>query len=232
MIKYLQLISVTLIISCNSLKKPSSITVVGQMKDVMWKGELEGKVSTDTINSSDAYGLGPIEFLKGEILLFEGKTFISSVIDSSEHKVIQTNSVKAPFLVFSKNSNLRKVKFPNKNFTLNSLENFIDSIYMEYDEPLLVRIDGVFDNITIHSVNLADGSIVKSPNDAHEGLIKYNYNNKSGSIIGFFSRKHKTIFTHHDSYLHAHFISNDRSILGHLDALSFDSKKSLLQISK
>ncbi len=34
------------------------------MKDVMWKGELEGKVSTDTINSSAAYGLGPIEFLK------------------------------------------------------------------------------------------------------------------------------------------------------------------------
>ena len=67
------------------------------MRDVMWKGDLVGKVSTDSLNHPNAYGLGPIENLKGEVLLFEGQTFISKVIDSVAHQVSQVNSIKAPF---------------------------------------------------------------------------------------------------------------------------------------
>ena len=57
------------------------------MRNVMWLGDLEGKISTDSLNSNTAYGLGPIEYLKGEILLFEGQTYESKVIDSLQHKV-------------------------------------------------------------------------------------------------------------------------------------------------
>ena len=54
----------------------SSIKVVGQMRDVMWKGDLKVKFQQIRLNHSNAYGLGPIEYLKGEVLLFEGLTFI------------------------------------------------------------------------------------------------------------------------------------------------------------
>ena len=48
------------------------------MRDVMWKGDLKGKISTDSLSQYNAYGLGPVEGLTGEVLLFEGKTFISN----------------------------------------------------------------------------------------------------------------------------------------------------------
>lgn len=91
-----------MLISCDNLYKSSSIEVVGQMCDVMWKGYLSGKISTDSFSRLNAYGLGPIKYLMGEVLLFEGQTFISKVIDSDAHQVSQVNSIKAPFVVYSK----------------------------------------------------------------------------------------------------------------------------------
>jgi len=115
---------------------------------------------------------------------------------------------------------------------LKSIEELINSLYFDYDKPLLIKIDGVFKDITVHSVNLPEGSSVSSPDQAHEGLTQYSYKNLRGSIIGFFSRKHKAIFTHHDSYFHAHFISDNRSIMGHLDSVSFNSGKTTFMVSK
>jgi len=202
------------------------------MRDVMWKGDLVGKVSTDSLNHPNAYGLGPIENLKGEVLLFEGQTFISKVIDSVAHQVSQVNSIKAPFFVYSKESDLNSISVSPLELSLKSTEELIDSLYFDYDKPLLVRVDGVFKDITVHSVNLPEGSSVSSPDQAHEGLTQYSYKNLRGSIIGFFSRKHKAIFTHHDSYFHAHFISDNRSIMGHLDSVSFNSGKTTFMVSK
>jgi len=185
-----------LFVSCDDLRDPSTIEVVGQMRDVMWKGDLAGKVSTDTLNLPNVYGLGPIEYLKGEVLLFEGQTFISKVIDSVAHQVTQVNSTKAPFFVYSNESDLNSYSLAPTELSLKSVEELIDSLYFDYDKPLLIRIDGVFKDITVHSVNLPDGSSVSSPDQAHEGLTKYRYQNLSGSMVGFFSRKHKAIFTH------------------------------------
>jgi len=231
--RILLVLSLTLLfVSCDNFRNSPSIEVVGQMRDVIWKGDLSGKISTDSLSRPNAYGLGPIEYLKGEVLLFEGQTFISKVIDSVAHQVSQVNSIKAPFFVYSKESNLNAISVDPTEFSLNSIEELIDSLYFDYDKPLLVRINGVFQDVTVHSVNLPEGSSVSSPDQAHKGLTQYNYKNISGSIVGFFSRKHKAIFTHHDSFLHAHFISDDRSVMGHVDSVLFDSDNSTFKVSK
>ena len=221
-----------LFVSCDNFRNSSSIEVVGQMRDVMWKGDLAGKISTDSLNNIHAYGLGPIENLEGEVLLFEGQTFISKVIDSVAHQVTQVNSIKAPFFVYSYESDLNNFSVAPSELSLNSTEELIDSLYFDYHQPLLIRIDGVFKDIMVHSVNLPEGSSVSSPDEAHKGLTQYSYKNISGSIVGFFSRKHKAIFTHHDSYFHAHFISDDRSVMGHVDSVSFNSDNTTFKVSK
>ena len=53
----------------NATAQPTTNTVkiIGQMKDVMWKGQLYGNISLDTIaNKANLYGLGPVEYLAGE----------------------------------------------------------------------------------------------------------------------------------------------------------------------
>ena len=230
--KFVFISCLTTFIACDNPDNASSVKVIGQMRDVMWKDQLEGKISTDSINHPTSYGLGPIEYLKGEVLLFEGKTYISKVRDHSAQDVSQIDSIRAPFFVYSFKSELQVFPIAGRNLSLTTLEQLIDSLYLDYDYPLLIRIDGVFKDLSIHSVNLATGSSVRSPDDAHEGLVNYKYQDVNGSIIGFFSRKHKAIFTHHNSYFHAHFLSDNRTIMGHVDAVFFDSDKSTFAISK
>ena len=223
---------VIFLVSCNSSTSTSSVKVVGEMRDVMWKGELKGKITTDSLNTEQTYGLGPVEFLKGEILLIEGQSYVSKVVDSISHEVNKVPSVSAPFFVYSSNSNFKVVEFNRENYTLKELEDYINSIYIDYDQPLIIRIDGIFDNIKVHSVNLPEGKKVSSPDEAHQGLTQYDFKNISGSLIGFFSRQHKAVFTHHDSFFHAHFISDDREVLGHIDETDFNSSKVTLKVSK
>ena len=218
--------------SCNSVKEINNVKVIGKMSDVMWKGDLKGKIATDSLNNKETYGLGPIEFLKGEIVVFEGQTFVSEVIDSVFHQVTKIPSVRAPFFVYITNSDLKVVEFTLENYSIKEIEEHIDSVYENYDQPLLIRIDGVFNNMKLHSVNLPEGEQVSSPDEAHQGLTQYDFNNISGSLIGFFSRHHKAVFTHHDSFFHAHFISDDRQVLGHIDELNFNSSKVTLKVSK
>jgi len=223
---------VLLFASCTKSTNSSSIKVVGEMRDVMWKGDLKGKIATDSLNNKETYGLGPIEFLKGEIVVFEGQSYVSKVVDSISHKVSKVPSVSAPFFVYSSNSDLKIVKFNLKNYTLKELEEYVNLVYKDYDQPLLIRIDGIFENIKVHSVNLPEGKKVSSPDEAHQGLTQYDFKNISGSLIGFFSRHHKAVFTHHDSFFHAHFISEDREVLGHIDETDFNSSKVTLKVSK
>ena len=224
--------SVFLFASCTKSTNTSSIKVIGKMSDIMWKGDLKGKIATDSLNNKRTYGLGPIEFLKGEILLFEGQTFVSKVIDSVSHQVTKIPSVKAPFFVYSTNSELNVFEVTLENYSLKEIEEHIDSIYKNYDQPLLIRIDGVFNKMKLHSVNLPEGEQVSSPDEAHQGLTQYDFKNISGSLIGFFSRNHKAVFTHHDSFFHAHFISDDRQVLGHIDELNFNASNVSLKVSE
>lgn len=181
--------------------------------------------------NSKSFGLGPVEFLKGEILLFEGQSYVSKVIDSISHEVNKVPSVSAPFFVYSSNSDLKIVEFNLENYTLKELEEYINLMYIDYHQPLLIRVDGIFDNIKVHSVNLPEGKKVSSPDEAHQGLTQYDFKNISGSLIGFFSRLHKAVFTHHDSFFHAHFISDDREVLGHIDETDFNSSKVTMKVS-
>ena len=223
--------SVLVFASCTKSINTSSVKVVGKMRDVMWKGDLKGKIATDSLNSKETYGLGPIEFLKGEIVVFEGQSYVSKVVDSISHEVNKVPSVSAPFFVYSTNSDLKVVELTPRNYSLKKIEEHIDSVYKYYDQPLLIRIDGVFNKMKLHSVNLPYGNTVSSPDEAHQGLTQYDFKNISGSLIGFFSRNHKAVFTHHDSFFHAHFISDDREVLGHIDELNLDSSQIKLQVS-
>ena len=83
--------------------------------------------------------------------------------------------------------------------------------------PFIFKLEGIIEKATIHIVNLPKGSKVSSPDDAHQGQINYHLQNEQVEIIGFFSTEHKAILTHHDTFLHMHLITKDKTKMGHLD---------------
>lgn len=208
--------------SCTSVeqKPDNTVKVVGQMRNVMWKGQLTGTIDLDTIsNKTHLYGLGPVEYLAGEILIIDGKCYKSTVTSETSMIVEETFSVKAPFFGYANIAKWKASALPDSVQTIHQLEQYLDQITATSPRPFMFRINGVVEEAKIHVVNLPKGSKVSSPAEAHQGQVNYHLNNEASEIIGFFSSKHKAIFTHHDTFLHMHLITTNRAMMGHLDAL-------------
>jgi acetolactate decarboxylase len=199
----------------------STVQISGAMRNVMHKGELFGTISLDTISSqSGLYGLGPIEYLKGEILIVDGKSYVSKVLTDTSMTVIETDKVKAPFFVYANVFQWKAITLPDSIVSMHQLETFLNLTTQNHRRPFAFRLTAFIDNATIHIINLPDGTEVHSPEDAHQNRKTFSVENKSAELIGFFSTEHAGIFTHHDSYVHIHLITEDKTQMGHLDDLT------------
>ena len=200
----------------------NEVKIVGQMKNVMWKGQLYGNINLDTIaNKINLYGLGPVEYLSGEILIIDGKSYKSTVTSDTTMKVEETYDIRAPFFGYSNISKWTEQTLPDSIQTIQQLESYLDKVTKNSSRPFMFKLTGIVEQATIHIVNLPKGSKVSSPDEAHKGQKNYELENEQADIVGFFSTEHKSIFTHHDTFLHMHLISTDRQKMGHLDKVLF-----------
>ncbi|WMN06905.1 acetolactate decarboxylase [Marivirga arenosa] len=207
------------------------IEVVGAMKNVMWKGELDGNIYLDTIaNKTGLYGLGPLSELKGELLINNGISYVSKVLSDSSMTVEKNYDVSAPFFVYGNATDWQEIDLADEVKSVADIERFIIEQIDDYDKPFVFKLSGKVKSAMIHIQNLPEGSKVSSPQEAHVGQQNYTIENVDSEIIGFFSMHHKGVFTHHDSFLHMHLITKDESKMGHLDALEIDKMK--LYLSK
>jgi acetolactate decarboxylase len=221
----LYLIISFLIASCNQKQNAitnSDVTVIGQMKNVMMKGELFATINLDTIsNKKHLFGFGPLEYLKGEILILDGKAYSSKVISDTTMLVVESYKIKAPFFAYATINEWKPIALPDSIFNLIQLENYLNVISVNDTKPYLFKLEGQIDSAKVHVVNLPEGTIVQSPDEAHQGLKHYHLQNETVDIIGFYSTKHQTIFTHHTTNLHLHLITKDRTKMGHLEEVNF-----------
>lgn len=223
------------VISCTSIAQHHSneVTVKGAMKNVMWKGELDGIIDLDTLKQrKNLYGLGPVEYLAGEILILDGKSYKSTVVSATEMTVEETFKLKAPFFGYAHVKNWEEHPLPNSVRTIKDLELYVDQITKQASRPFMFRLTGTIDYAKIHVVNLPPGSKVSSPKEAHQGQVDYELTNEPSELLGFFSTEHKTIFTHHDTFLHMHLITQDRTKMGHLDEAIFKPEMMKLYLPK
>jgi len=210
--------------SCSSKAQQTTngVKIVGEMKNVMWKGQLYGNIKLDTItNKTNLYGLGPVEYLSGEILIIDGKSYISTVVFDTTMKVEETYNINAPFFGHANISKWTEQVLPDSIQTIQQLETYLDKVTKNSPRPFMFKLSGTVEQATIHIVNLPKGSKVSSPDEAHKGQKNYELKNEQSEIIGFFSTEHKAIFTHHDTFLHMHLITADRQKMGHLDEVLF-----------
>lgn len=228
------------ILSCNFSKKENNrkyievyadVNVVGAMKNVMWNGELASKIDLDTISDRNGlYGIGPMTYLTGELLINDGKSYVSKVTSDSSMDVEKRFDVSAPFFVYANISEWSEMELPTQVKTIPDLESFIDTNTSNFKRPFAFKLIGRVSNAVIHIQDLPKGTKVASPEEAHQGQTNYFIQDEDAEIIGFFSTQHKGIFTHHDSFLHMHLITKEENKMGHLDELQIGEMKLLLPI--
>ncbi|WP_299364056.1 acetolactate decarboxylase [Winogradskyella sp.] len=204
----------------------NSVVTVSAMKNVMWKGELEGKVKLDTIvPRKGLYGIGPLAFLKGEILVNDGLTYVSKVVSPNEMKVDVLPEAQAPFFVYGHVTSWREQKLPKSVIDMLSLEKALNDLFKDINEPLIFKLKGRVKSAEIHIQNLPDNTKVSSPKEAHQGQVNYSLEDEIVEMIGFYSRAHHGVFTHHDSNMHIHLMTQDKQKMGHLDGLEIGKMK-------
>ena len=224
------------IISCNQDKKETvenetyaDVKVVGAMKEVMWNGELGSSIDLDTISDKTGlYGLGPESYLTGELLIMKGTAYVSKVTSDTSMSVEKNFETSAPFFVYANVKEWEELALPGSVKNIQELERFIDEKTTGFKRPFAFKLHGRAANAIIHILDLPEGTKVSSPDDAHRGQINYSLEDEDVNIVGFFSTEHKAVFTHHDSYVHMHLITEDESKMGHLDELEIGSMKLFL----
>lgn len=221
------------LISCQSgLEQKSEskgyldIKIVGAMKNVMWKGQLGPSIKLDTISDKTGlYGLGPLSHLRGELLINNGVSYVSTVNSDSSMRVEKSYDVGAPFFVYTQVKEWNEIELSPEINTISDLEHFIDETTKGSKRPFAFKLIGHVSSAIIHIQNLPEGTKVSSPEEAHQGQSNYSLSNEEVQIIGFFSTEHQGVFTHHDSFLHMHLITKDESKMGHLDELEIGEMK-------
>lgn len=204
--------------------EPHSVSIVGEMRKVMREGRLEGTIRLDTIAKREhLYGLGPMAYLKGEITVLDGVAYRSVVLPDSSMAVDTTYAMEAPFFGYANIPSWTESTLPDSVRTLEDIEGYLDAITKDRKRPFFFRLEGMVADAVIHVVNLPDGSVVTSPDEAHVGQVDYPIKGAEAELLGFYSTEHKAVFTHHDTFVHIHLITADRTMMGHVDALTLGS---------
>lgn len=233
-------------VGCNSASEqntvPSServtientdVQVVGAMRNVMWDGALGGVLNLDTIPVKEGlYGLGPVSYLTGELMIKNGTTYVSRATSDSTMSVTKQSDITAPFFVYTHVSEWEEIDLPTDIVTITDLEQYIDMRTEEHIRPFAFVLKGMVNSASIHIQNLPEGTEVSSPKEAHQGQVNFNLHEEEVEIVGFFSTEHQGVFTHHDSYLHMHLITVDEMQMGHLDKVKFASMKLYLPVQR
>lgn len=221
---YILLGLLPILFSCSSEKATiSEVQWSGAMKNVMKKGELFGTIHLDTIsNKKNLYGIGPIEYLAGEITVFDGKSYVATVNPDSTMTVTQTFDVKAPFFVYANVDNWREIAVPNSVVDLPTLEDFLSQFPNANTKPFAFKMEAAIEETDIHVVNLPKHiKTVSSHDEAHQGQVNYILEDKKAHLIGFYSASHHAVFTHHNTNIHVHLITTDEQDMGHVESVKF-----------
>ncbi len=144
------------LISCTSKKKEyvsvnsySDITIVGAMKNVMWKGQLSGYINLDTIsNKKGLYGIGPESYLKGEILINNGVSYVSKVTSDTTMTVERKDNVSAPFFVYSNIIKWDEFDLSSDIKTIQDIEKLIDNKTIKFKRPFAFKLNEKYQKLS------------------------------------------------------------------------------------
>ncbi len=201
---------------------PVEVKVAGEMKKIMRQADLSAHISLDTlVNKPHIYGLGPAEDIKGEILIIDSKPYWCKV-DAEQPVTVVNDKIKAAMLVYAQVPGWKPVNISDEINDYTSLEKAVEKFALQngqnLDEPFPFLINGKITNASWHIIDWKDG--VAHTFDNHKQFAKYgSFANEEVVLLGFYSNKHHSIFTHHSTNMHVHIMDVKKKIVGHLEEI-------------
>ncbi|MCB0372575.1 MAG: acetolactate decarboxylase [Muricauda sp.] len=189
----------------------------------------------DTISpKSHVYGMGPYDKMKGEITVVDSQPYYATAFVENAYSVGKSWDIRSPFFVYTNVDKWAVYQVQGPFNSVADIQEKVTTIAKEhgYDtsQPFAFKLKGRFDDITAHIVTPRNPDV----DGYREGVKsqKFSFENAKGEFIGFYSEHHQGIYTHHDSFVHIHFLKKDKSFMGHLDNIKTANKTYKLYLPK
>ncbi len=198
------------------------VMIAGELRRVMHDGDLSRSIALDTLQGRpQLYALGPLEGLRGEIVIRDGVPLVSRVEDGAV-AASSTFHAGAAFLVYAQVREWQSVEIPAGLEGAAALERFIRQAAadagVDVSRPFPFLISGVPELAKFHVVDKGT-DLPHSPEEHDRINVGFELRDEMVEIVGFYSDAHHGIFTHHDSNVHMHLLTPDKRTAGHLDEL-------------
>lgn len=219
-------------LSCRDKESKTLSTEVkhsGALRTIM-SGNIQSVISLDTLSKmKNLYALGAVDNLKGEIQIFDSQPSNSFVVDSSL-QIKDSYNLKASLLVYAEIEAWDSFQIENSK-TKSDLEKQIFEIAIangtDTEKPFPFLLEGAIASLDWHVINWKDDDSIHNHKKHKESGLNGTLQNQEVQIIGFYSTKHKAIFTHHTTNMHMHFKTKDGAVAGHIDDLLLDNSITL-----
>jgi len=213
--------------------QPWQVRYTGAMRSAK-QGDFSASLCLDTLPTQNLFAIGPVAALGGEILVWDGKPFVADVLRENGQQYLK----KAPaglcamFLVYAQVKQWDTVKLTGTFKGLRPLQQAIEAqaaakgIDTQQPFPFLL-----FGKIAVGKGHIrhADTPVLRVPAAvSDENKRFFAIQNKKTQMLGFFSKSHQGVFTHHDSFIHIHYRLYTKYEAGHLDEAMFDDKEPLM----
>ncbi len=226
------LLAISIFISACGNEAGLMVRYKGALRDFMHNGDISAKISlADLKNEPNLYALGAVENLKGEILILKSKPVISFV-ENGQLKFDNSFKKNAALLVFARVEKWQKIAIPKKIRTYSELEEFIlgsaRGNNIDTEEPFPFMLNGKVESVEWHVMDWKEGDTEHTPEKHKNSGLRGTLTDENVQILGFYSNKHRAIFTHHSTNMHLHLLSENEDVAGHLDEVVLSDSTILL----
>lgn len=200
---------------------------VGAQRDVL-AGDVSGQIDLGTLaDLPHLYALGPREDLQGEVTVFDGLPSVARVVDG-RIEVDRSFGHRACFLVFATVAAWDEAVLAEPVRGGSALEDAVVKavIGSGAGEPFAFRITGQAERAAFHVLHKRDG-LPHTPALHERAKVHFTIEREAVEIIGFFSSRHRGIFTPRDANLHMHVRTVDDRVSGHVEDVELAAGASL-----
>ena len=224
-VKHLLPLFLLLPLACRQ-EKPAYIVPVksaGTLKQIMQDGDISAKIDLATLaGRPQLYGIGAAEDLQGEIMIWQGKAFLTTVAGSGL-ATYDGFRKRASLLVYSEVSVWDSLPLPPEINQLDQLEAFLvqtaEELGLDASHPFPFLLKGRPEMVSWHVIDWDVEDPVHTHSKHQQSGMRSGWKNTPTEVIGFYSPT-PGVFTHHDSRIHLHATTPDRRLVAHLDQVT------------
>lgn len=195
---------------------------VGSFAATTRQGETSARIRADALPESGSWAVGPTEGLAGELTVVDGRAYVAT-LQHRQVRVVEDRSAGAPFLVWAEVARWSTRALPAALADASALEEHLRAIARDAglppDGPFPFLLVGSPEEVTWHVLGGPGSGSTRHGGGHAQMAEKRVLRQRPMTMVGFYSRHHEDVFTHRGEFSHVHFVTDDRALSGHVDAL-------------